>query len=71
MTVYCDTSFFLRQLVPGNDRAKAMQAAAEPERRLGFVPITSFIRFEVIQALRFEAWRNRNDRNKGLPPHPG
>ena len=32
-----------------------------------FVPITSFTRFEVIQALRFEAWRYRNDRSKGLP----
>ncbi len=62
MTVYCDTSFFLRQLVPGNERAKAMQTADELDRRLGFVPIASFPRFEVIQALRFGAWRNRNDR---------
>jgi predicted nucleic acid-binding protein len=68
MIVYCDTSFFLRLLVPGNNRAKAMSSAAELERRFGFVPLTSFTRFEVIQALRFEAWRHRNDRNKGLPP---
>ena len=68
MTSYCDTSFFLRQLVPGSQRARAMQVAAELERRFGFVPITSFTRFEVIQALRFDAWRNRNDRSKGLPP---
>lgn len=68
MKVYCDTSFFLRQLIPGNERTKAMQTAAELERRLGFVPLTSFTRFEVIQALRFEAWRHRNDRSKGLPP---
>ncbi|MCI0541288.1 MAG: type II toxin-antitoxin system VapC family toxin [Verrucomicrobiales bacterium] len=68
MTAYCDTSFFLRQLVPENDRGRAMQTAVELERRLGFVPITSFTRFEVIQALRFEAWRYRNDRRKGLPP---
>ena len=68
MTVYCDTSFlFLRQLVPGNERAKAMQTAVELDRRHGFVPITSFTRFEVIQALRFEAWRYSNDRSKGLP----
>jgi predicted nucleic acid-binding protein len=68
MIVYCDTSFFLRLLVPGHHRAKAMSSSAELERRFGFVPITSFTRFEVIQALRFEAWRHRSDRNKGLPP---
>src|SRR5687768_14146558 len=67
MIVYCDTSFILRQLVPGTDRALAMQVAREVENRLGFIPITKFTRFEVIQALRFEAWRNRNDRTQGLP----
>jgi predicted nucleic acid-binding protein len=68
MTVYCDSSFFLRQLVPGENRTKALQAAAELEQRLGFVPLTSFTRLEVIQALRFEAWRHHNDRTQGLPP---
>ncbi len=68
MTAYCDTSFFLRQLLPGNERDMAMEIAADLEDHLGFVPITSFTRFEVIQALRFEAWRYRNDRSKGLPP---
>lgn len=70
MTAYCDSSFFLRQLVPGENRARALRSAAELERRIGFVPLTSFTRLEVIQALRFEAWRNRNDRTQGLPPVP-
>src|SRR5438067_611150 len=67
MTVYCDTSFFIRHLVPGADRTKATSAADELIERLGTVPITRFARFEVVQALRFEIWRNRKDRSQGLP----
>jgi predicted nucleic acid-binding protein len=67
MNCYCDSSFFLRQLLPSSLRTNAIQAAADLAKHLAFVPISSFTRFEVIQALRFEAWRNQNDRTKGLP----
>jgi hypothetical protein len=68
MNCYCDSSFFLRQLLPASIRGDAIQVAADLAERFAFVPITFFTRFEVIQALRFEAWRNQNDRTKGLPP---
>jgi predicted nucleic acid-binding protein len=67
MNCYCDSSFFLRQLVPSSLRADAIEAAAELATRSSIVPLTTLVRFEVIQALRFEAWRNRNDHTKGLP----
>lgn len=67
MNCYCDSSFFLRQFIPSAARASASDVAVEIAQRFGFVPLTSFTRVEVIQALRFEAWRNRNDRSKGLP----
>jgi predicted nucleic acid-binding protein len=67
MNVYCDTSFFVRQLVPGPDFTEAIQIARDLVGRFGTIPISDLTRFEVIQALRFEAWRNRNDRKQGLP----
>ena len=67
MTFYCDSSFFFRQLIFGDLRADAMHHAGELAQRFKFVPLTAFTRFEVVQGLRFEAWRNRNDRTKGLP----
>ena len=67
MNCYCDSSFFLRQLLSSPLRPAAVQVAAQLEREFSFVPLTLLTRFEVIQALRFEAWRNRNDRTKGVP----
>src|SRR4051812_3537999 len=67
MNFYCDSSFFFRQLIFGDIRADAIQHAEQLARRYKFVPLTAFTRFEVVQGLRFEAWRNRNDRTKGLP----
>jgi predicted nucleic acid-binding protein len=68
MNCYCDSSFFLRQLLPSLIRTDAIRAAEDVAKRFAFVLISSFTRFEVIQALRFEVWRNQNDRTKGLPP---
>jgi predicted nucleic acid-binding protein len=68
MTVYCDTSFFLRQLLPGDLRDLARNIGEELENRFRSVPITNLTRFEVVQALRFEVWRYRNDRTKGFSP---
>jgi predicted nucleic acid-binding protein len=67
MNCYCDSSFFLRQFIPSSSRLEAIELATELAQRIGFIPLTSLTRFEVIQALRFESWRNRNDRTKGLP----
>jgi hypothetical protein len=46
---------------------QAIEISRDLEQRFGSIPITNFTRFEVIQALRFEIWRNRNDRTRGLP----
>ena len=67
MNCYCDSSFFLRQLLSSPLRTAAVQVAAQIEKEFSFVPLTLLTRFEVIQALRFEAWRNRNDRTKSVP----
>jgi predicted nucleic acid-binding protein len=66
MTAYCDTSFIIGHLLRTPHRSKALAASAEVEKRLGFVPITEFTRFEIVQGLRFEAWRNKNDRTRGF-----
>src|SRR4051812_47243088 len=68
MSCYCDTSFFLRPLLPNAGRAEAIETEAQVQREFGLIPLTRFIRLEVIQALRFEAWRHGNDRTRGLPP---
>jgi hypothetical protein len=67
MSCYCDSSFFFRQLLPSSTRISAIDQAAAITREYGFVPLSSFTKFEVIQALQFEAWRSRNDRTKGIP----
>jgi hypothetical protein len=67
MIVYCETSFFCRQLTVGPFREKANDLGDELEQRFGFIPITGLTRYECIQGLRFEAWLNQNDRSKGVP----
>jgi len=65
--VYGDTSLFVRMLLPGGMQSKAKSAAEKITAQLGFVPISSLARFETIQAIRFEAWRNKADKTKGIP----
>jgi hypothetical protein len=67
MIAYCETSFFIRQLIAGPDRGKANEVGADLEERFGFIPITNLTRYECIQGLRFDAWLNQNDRSKGSP----
>lgn len=69
MSFYCDSSLILGQLYPGPRRIAASREYSELVQEAGFIPITLFTRTEVIQSLRFEAWRHRNDRTKGLPPN--
>jgi predicted nucleic acid-binding protein len=68
MIPYCETSFFVQSLLPGDFQVEAERIATEIGNEFGFVPVSALARFEVIQALRFEAWRFRNDRNKGFSP---
>jgi len=65
--VYCDTSLFMRMLLPGGLQSKAKNAAEKITTQFGFVPVSSLARFETIQAIRFEAWRNKADKTKGIP----
>jgi predicted nucleic acid-binding protein len=67
MKYYCDTSFFVQQLVPGIFHDRALDTASELADQFGPVPLSELTRFEVLQALRFEAWRNKHNRNTGLP----
>jgi hypothetical protein len=48
-------------------RAEAAKVSNSILEEIGYIPITSFGRFEVIQALRFEAWLHNKDRSKGTP----
>lgn len=67
MSFYCDTSFFVRQLIPSPFRMQALDLAEQIEKQQGHLGITSFTRLEVIQSLRFQAWLNQNDRSTGYP----
>lgn len=64
--VYCDTSLFIRMLLPGDLRARAQSAGEKITGQMGFIPISNLARFETIQAIRFDVWRNKSDKTKGI-----
>jgi predicted nucleic acid-binding protein len=67
MIDYCDTSVFVQSLLPGPFRAQAQAAIIKIGDKVGTVPLSGLSRFEVVQSLRFESWRFRNNRTQGTP----
>jgi predicted nucleic acid-binding protein len=66
MKVHFDTSFFLRHLL--RQQSDIVRPVFDKTiADLGFVPISSLAKFEVVQSLRLAVWLNQNDRTKGIP----